>query len=179
MYRSIPGIRTSKPWAAKAEHMNLTTTPLGQPANRIIVAWGDKRKIYQEHNIRVKPRRILTVEVGREAILRERQMTWDNCGPGKEQRMLRNLPEVHFSWIMGYVKMWENNSSFNKYQAATSFQAQPTTLLLCNGCENWTTDVEAESRIQDHRKWWSRNLNTTTLIPEPLLSTVEWYNKLW
>ena len=27
----MPGIQTSKPWAAKVEHANLTTAPLGWP----------------------------------------------------------------------------------------------------------------------------------------------------
>ena len=31
VYRPTPGIQTCKPWAAKAEHMNLTTMLPGQP----------------------------------------------------------------------------------------------------------------------------------------------------
>ena len=30
--RSVPRIRTCEPWATKAEHTNLTTTPLGHPS---------------------------------------------------------------------------------------------------------------------------------------------------
>ena len=31
MCRSVPGIQTGEPWATKAETMNLTAMPLGQP----------------------------------------------------------------------------------------------------------------------------------------------------
>ena len=32
----MPGVQTHEPWAAKAEHANLTTTLLGQPPDKLL-----------------------------------------------------------------------------------------------------------------------------------------------